>query len=328
MQGHRVVVTAPSAVSIASFDVSEPQTGEVLVRAWTTLVSPGTERAFFLNLDNTNPAYPYSPGYSFIGEVLEVGNGVENVAIGDRVACTARHQSHAILDAKTCLKIPDGLSDEDASFFNLLAIAMQGVRKTRIELGESVAVLGAGIIGIFAMRLAQLSGGLPVVGIDLDVKRLELAKQLGADDVLVSDDSIQDNLRELLGTDGANVVIELTGAPPVVVTAFQLAATKGRVALVGSSRGDTKEVNFYRDVHRKGLTIIGSHELSRPLHENHPGYWTQVSEHKVCLDLLARGRIQTQPLITHRFSWQEFPKAYEHLASWDKDALGMVIHWD
>jgi len=328
MQGHEVLVTAPSEVSVQPFAIPEPQAGQVQLRALTTLVSPGTERAFYLALDNTNPPYPYSPGYSYVGEVTKLGDGVEHLSVGDRVVCPARHKSHVVMPAEVCLNIPDNISDEDASFFNLLAIAMQGVRKTRIELGESVIVLGAGIIGMFAMRLAQLSGGLPVIGIDLDPKRLELAKQIGADEVIVSDENVQQAVQDMLGTDGANVVIELTGAPPVVVTAFQIAGYKGRVALVGSTRGDTEKVNFYRDVHRKGITVIGGHEFTRPQHENSPGYWTQISEHKVCLELLSRGKVQTQPLITHRYNWREFPKAYDHLANWDKDALGMVIDWD
>ncbi len=328
MQGHQVVVTAPAEVSVEPFDIPEPGLGQVQLRALTSLISPGTERAFFLALDNTNPTHPFSPGYSYIGEVTQVGDGVDTLAVGDRVACTARHKSHVVMDADVCLKVPDNVADEDASFFNLLAIAMQGVRKARLEMGESVVVLGAGIIGMFAMRLAQLSGGLPVIGVDLDQKRLDLAKEIGADEVVMSDENVQTTVREILGTDGANVVIELTGAPPVVVTAFQLAAVKGRVSLVGSTRGDTEKVNFYRDVHRKGLTVIGSHEFTRPQYENSPGYWTQVSEHKVCLELLARGRVQTQPLITHRYNWREFPQAYDRLKNWDKDALGMVIDWD
>ena len=328
MAGQRVVVKAAGRVELETFALPKPQAGEVLLKARRTLISPGTERAFFLNLDNTNPSYPYYPGYSLVGEVVECGAAVDALRVGERVVCTAHHRSHAVVDARLCLKVPDSLSDEEAVFFNLLAIAMQGVRKARIELGESVVVLGAGLIGILAMRLAQLAGGLPVIGIDRDAQRLALAERLAADATLVSDAGLPDRLRDELGRDGAAVVIELTGAPPLVVTAFQLAAVKGRVVLVGSTRGDTERVNFYRDVHRKGLLVIGSHEITRPLHENSPGYWTQRSEQAVCLDLLARGRVETAPLITHRFGWRDFPQAYEHLAKWDKSALGMVIRWD
>ena len=298
-----------------------------MLGARASLISPGTERAFFLNLDNTNPVFPLYPGYSFVGEVVDRGAEVTDLQMGDRVVCPAPHMSHAVVDAGVCLKVPESLSDEDAAFFNLLAIAMQGVRKARIELGESVAVLGAGIIGILAMRLAQLSGGLPVIGIDLDMRRLDLAQRIGADEIVVNDDVLQDSLRRRVGQDGADVVIEATGAPRLVVTAFQLAATKGRVILLGSTRGDTEQVNFYRDVHRKGLIVIGSHEITRPTNENSPGYWTQLSEHAVCLDLLARGRVATAPLISHRLDWQDFATAYQHLANWNNEAMGMVIQW-
>ena len=132
--------------------------GQVLLRALNTLISPGTERAFFLKLSNTNPDFPFSPGYSFVGEVIAAGDEVASLQAGDRVVCRAAHQSHALVAAVDCLRVPAQVADEEAAFFALLAIAMQGVRKARIELGESVAVLGAGIVGILAMRLAQLSG--------------------------------------------------------------------------------------------------------------------------------------------------------------------------
>ena len=309
-------------------DPPKPQPRQVLLRALNTLISPGTERAFFLNLENTDPEFPFCPGYSFVGEVIAVGDDVGALKPGERVVRRAAHQSHALVDASACLKAPAHVTDEDAAFFALLAIAMQAVRKARIELGESVAVVGAGVVGILAMRLARLSGGLPVVGIDLDERRLDLAKQVAADEVLISDDRVQDKLSALLGAAGAEVVIELTGAPAAVVTAFQLAATRGRVVLGGSTRGVTSEVNFYRDVHKKGLLVIGGHESTRPQWEDSPGYWTPMREYAVCLDLMARDRVRTAPLITQRYNWREFPTAYARLADWDREVMGMIIEWD
>lgn len=327
MNGQRVRVAAAGQVDLEAFEPAPPQAGQALLRALTTLISPGTERAFFLNLENTDPSYPLYPGYSFLGEVLACGVGVTGLAVGDRVACAAPHCSHALVEARACLPVPAALSDEEAAFFNLLAIAMQGLRKARIELGESVAVLGAGLIGILAMRLAQLSGGLPVLGLDLDAGRLDLARQIGVDHTLIANERMQAALNETLGSAGADVVIEATGAPQLVSTAFQLAAEKGRVVLLGSTRGDADGVNFYRDVHRKGLHVIGGHEITRPRHEDSPGYWTQLREQRLCLELLARGRVGVKPLITHRYSWRDFPVAYAHLANWHKEAMGMVIKW-
>ncbi len=325
--GQRAVVSAAGQVALEPFDPPPPLPGQVRLRALRTLISPGTERAFFLSLDNTGATYPLYPGYSFVGLVEACGVEVSALHVGDRVACPAQHASHALVDAEVCLPLPADLPADQAAFFNLLAIAMQGLRKARIELGESVAVLGAGLVGILAMRLAQLSGGLPVIGIDLDARRLELARRVGADDSLIGGDRLAADLRELLGSAGAEVVIEATGAPALVMTAFQAAAEKGRVILLGSARGDSERVNFYRDVHRKGLHIIGAHEITRPRRENSPGYWTQFSEHKVCLELLARGRVDVRPLITHRYNWREFAEAYAHLANWDREALGILIEW-
>lgn len=327
MQAQRVVVPQPNQVALESFDVPQPKAGQVLVKARTTLVSPGTERAFFMALPNTNAAYPLYPGYSFIGDVLAVGEGVTTLQVGDRVACPANHMSHTTVEAAICITVPDAVQNEDAVFFNLIAIAMQGVRKTRIELGESVMVIGAGLVGLFAMQLARCNGALPVIAVDVDSARLELAQQVGADHAFHSDADLLDNLQAMTRGQLPAVTIEATGVPAVTVQAFQMTGTKGRVVLLGSSRGETDGVNFYRDVHRKGLTVIGGHEISRPSSENSPGWWTQVSEHHVILDFLAAGRIDTQSLISHRFAWDEFPKAYDLLASGQLDALGMVIQW-
>lgn len=327
MRGQRAVVTAANQVALERFDPPAPQRGQVRLRALRTLISPGTERAFLLDLDNTDAEYPYYPGYSFVGRVEACGAEVTALQVGDRVVCPAPHASHALVHANACVPVPRELPADEAAYFNLLAIAMQGLRKARIELGESVAVLGAGLVGILAMRLAQLAGGLPVIGIDLDQARLALAARIGADETLLSGDSLVDDLRAMLGGAGADVVIEATGAPALVATAFQLAAERGRVVLLGSSRGHSENVNFYRDVHRKGLHIIGAHEITRPQHDNSPGYWTRISEHKVCLELLARRRVDVTSLTTHRYNWRNFAAAYAHLADWDKSALGILIEW-
>lgn len=324
-----MVVSAPNEVKLESHAPPDVGPNEVLIEARTTLISPGTERAFYLALPNTNATYPLYPGYSVVGNVAVIGANVETLKVGDRVACAGPHAAHMVMQAAACVPVPDALSDEQAVFFNLSAIAMQGVHKARLELGEAVLIMGAGLIGLFAMQQARLAGGLPVMVADLDDKRLSLARQLGADEVLLAGDSLPASVA-LLSADqdkGANVVIEATGASPAVIASFQAAAPLGRVVLLGSSRGLTDGVNFYRDVHRKGLHVIGGHEITRPQVDRYPGYWPQRREHDLSLRLMALGRLQTEPLITHRFAWRDFAQAYEHLAGWDNTAMGMVIDW-
>lgn len=316
MQAYRVVVPQNHVVRVDDFEPPALAPDEVLIASRVTLISPGTERAFYVGLPNASQPFPYYPGYSNVGQVIALGAAVERLKLGERVISPSPHASHVIAKADKCLPIPEGVSDEDAVFFNLIAIAMQAIHKARIELGESVIVLGAGMIGLFAMQLARLSGGLPLIVLDLDAKRLDLALRLGADSAYRVDNFEGE----------AKVVIEASGAAPAVKTAFQRAAQRGRVLLLGSSRDETDGINFYRDVHRKGITIIGAHEINRPTLDNAPGFWRQIDEQRIALDLLARGRIRTDNMISHRFAAQDFPQAYEQLLQ--GGGMGMLIEWE
>jgi 2-desacetyl-2-hydroxyethyl bacteriochlorophyllide A dehydrogenase len=327
LPSQRVVWTQRGVAEVEMFDTPAPSEGQLLLRTRVSLVSPGTERAFFLGLPNTSDRYPQYPGYSNVGEVVEVGAKVASFNVGDVVACGSRHASHVVVNAVDCLPVPDGAPDEEAVFFNLAAIAMQGVRKARVELGESVAVIGAGLIGLLAMQLAKLNGALPAISVDKDERRLEFARQAGADTTVVADDNALSAVRQLAEADGASVVIEATGFPAAILQAFALAKTFGRVILLGSTRGETESVNFYRDVHKKGLTIIGAHAAMRPRVESSAGWWTTKDDQRVALKLLALKRLNIQPLITHLFAWQDAPKAYELLKEWNLNALGMILNW-
>jgi threonine dehydrogenase-like Zn-dependent dehydrogenase len=231
------------------------------------------------------------------------------------------------VEAARCLRAPGGLPDELASFFNLTSIALQGIRKARVELGEPVAVIGAGLIGLLAVQLARLQGALPAISIDQDPQRLEFADAVGVDAALVADDHLPARLAELCGGDGAAVVVEATGHPDAILTALTLARPFGRVVLLGSTRGETDHVNFYRDVHKKGLTLIGAHDSARPRQESTHGWWTQHDDRGIALKLLAQRRLLVEPLITDRFAWHDALAAYETLKSWNRAALGLILDW-
>ena len=292
---------------------------EVRIRTQVSLISPGTERAFFLGLPNTTQIYPQFTGYNNIGEIVDVGGQVSGLEPGMRVASPTHHASLVQALGSDTYPVPGGVEDQIASFFNLTSIALQGVRKARIEIGECVAVFGAGLVGLLAAQLAQLNGALPITIIDPEAKRLAFAQEVGVS-ALASPNG-------LTGDAAPSVVIEATGHPNAVNTALALAATGGRVVLLGSTRGVTPEVNFYRDVHRKGLTVIGAHDIARPQYESHAGYWTQSDDRKVALRLLAAGRLQVEPLITHQLPWDDAVSAYETLRSWDANALGIILDW-
>ncbi|MEE9365061.1 MAG: zinc-binding alcohol dehydrogenase, partial [Cellulophaga sp.] len=136
---------------------------------------------------------PIPLGYSLAGQVIEVGGNVSGINIGDRVACGgagyANHSEVNYIPKNLMVKIPDDVDDIDASFVTVGAIALQGVRQTEPRLGEKVAVIGLGLLGQLAIQLLK-ANGCKVIGSDIDLGKIELAKKLGADEVCNADDLI------------------------------------------------------------------------------------------------------------------------------------------
>lgn len=330
MQGKRVVWPSRAQVEIEEFEISSLGDNECLVATECSLISPGTERAFLLGLPNAQGRYPSYPGYSNIGIIVDSGRDVDGFGIGDRVVSSKGHTNYFVAPADSLLKVTDAaLSSEEGVFFNLCTIAMQGVRKASIELGESVLVLGGGLIGLFGLQLAKLSGGLPVITADLSDSRLQLAARVGADHTLNPDaEDFNAWLDKITDGKGLGVVIEATGHPAVVNTAFQLAAWCGRIVLLASTRGETERVNFYRDVHQKGLTVLGAHNSVRPRHDSSANFWTLRDDWKLSLQLIAHHRVIVEPLITHRLPGIEAAEAYQLLMEWDPNLLGVVLNWE
>ncbi len=323
----QILVGSDSAIRLEPVELPPLKSDEVLIETSTTLISPGTERAKLLRLPGLTVNYPAATGYSLVGRVLALGADVTALKPGDRVASRSRHAAHVVAKAAECHPIPNGLTDEEAAFFQLLAIALQAVRKTRLEVGEGCAVLGVGLVGQLALQVARIAGALPTVAIDRDEGRLALAERLGAD-YCVNGNDAADRIRELDEfKHGPPVVIEATGNPVGLESACQIAAFGGRVALLGSTRGASEAFDFYKQVHKRGITLIGAHISTTYRAAAAPGWWTQHDEQQTALRLLAANRVNAAPLITHRFSSVDAPEAYKLLAQWDPHAIGMVIDW-
>ena len=330
MKGQRVVWPSRAEVDIEDFEIHAIKDDEVLVASECTLISPGTERAFLLGLPNAQGSYPTRPGYSNIGKVVEVGKNVSGIAIDDRVASTIGHTSHAITSPNRLIKVAstDALAAE-LVFFNLSAIALQGVRKARIELGETTLVLGQGLIGLLALQLSKLSGAFPLLAADLTDSRLELAKSNGADHTLNPEDNdFTRQLNDVTMGKGPSIVIEATGHPDAISTAMKVAGSGARVVLLASTRGETPKVNFYRDVHKKGLMLYGAHNSIRPRQESSPNFWTSDDDCRLMLSLISHKRFDVVPLISHKVPGPEAPKAYQLLMEWHPGLLGVVLQWN
>ena len=327
VQSNHILIDADAGVRLAPLKLPPLASDEVLIETSKTLISPGTERAMLLRLPGLALQYPAKAGYSHIGRVVELGADVKSLKPGDRVASRSSHASLVVAKAANCHPLSSDLEDEKATFFQLLAIALQAVRKTRLEVGEGCAILGVGLVGQLALQAARIAGALPTVAVDRDEGRLRLAERLGADYCLRADEAAAriQQIRDL--QDGAPVVIEATGNPAALEAACQIAAFGGRIALLGSTRGVAESFDFYKLVHKRGITLIGAHISTTYRAAAAPGWWTQHDEQRTALRMLAANRVDVAPLITHRYPSAEAGAAYKLLSQWDTEAIGLIIDW-
>ena len=329
MRARRLICPEVRRIEVEECELPSPGDGEILVRNEYTAVSAGTELYNWLHggEPGRKPSFPRSTGYCSMGVVVEVGKNIEVVKVGDRVAAQGNHASHGVLD-RLYYRVPDEVASEDAVFLVMAAIALHGIRKARIELGESLVVLGLGIVGQLALALARLCGAMPVIAIDLDRDRLVRAAARGAD-LTIQPGEEADVVAQVRGQcrdDGANVVIEATGKPAAYPLAVQLACTAGRVIALGSPRGKV-EMNFMDDVHLREVDIIGAIQPRTPEQDHLYYHWTKDRDRQLLLELMAQGRLRMADLITHRCRPEECQPVYEMLADRPQEALGVVFEW-
>src|SRR5262245_59382960 len=223
-------VRAADRVICQDFDIAQlepqeilgPSRDGVLVDVHVSAVSPGTETGILCGWPGTPRRFPYAPGYSAAGVVGDVGAAVRGFAAGDRVAGGLRHASRDVVSAHTLVKVPDGVSLHDASFAVLGVISLQGVRKAKLQPGERVAVVGQGLVGQLARRLAAIAHPSELIAIGISRARSALALADGHTFVATAEHHDLDAL-------GADVVIEAAGTPDAITPALRCAAPGGRV---------------------------------------------------------------------------------------------------
>jgi len=325
IDAHRVFWPAAEVADFDRFKILGPTADEVLVEVAFTVMSPGTERAQLLGLPGAYehiPGVPYYPGYSGSGEIIAVGKRVTEFQVGDRVAGRIQHGSPAVVQERFLFRVPDGVALEEAAFTELGIIGLQGIRKARIRPGESILVLGQGLIGQLANRLGHLDGGAPVVAVARSkAKAPEALGKGGADRFL----TVEEMNRESVG-EGFDVVIEATGARNTLPFASSLARAGGRVVGLGTPRG-WGSINLGQDDSRPGITVIGAHISGMPQEDQSDGLWTYRGEGQLFLDLLARGKLFLDDLVTHRVDPSQAGEIYESLKAGDSRMIGVVFDW-
>lgn len=280
-------------------------------------------------------------GYSAAGRVIEAGDGVTEFRAGDRVACAgvgyASHAEVLSVPKNLCVRLPEKVDFDAAAFGTLGAIALQGVRLAELTLGESVVVIGLGLIGQLTVQLVK-AHGCRVFGIDLDQSKIELAKKFGADDGAAPEDNARQRVMSWSRGRGADAVL-ITAASQSnqpVELAGEISRAKGRVVAVGAVGLTLPRAPYYnRELTFKISMSYGpgryDPEYEERGHDYPFGYvrWTEGRNIEAFLDLIAEGRIDVESLITHRFDLAETEQAYKLITGeLNQPYLGVVLRYD
>ncbi|MFH5801428.1 zinc-binding alcohol dehydrogenase [Haladaptatus sp. CMAA 1911] len=329
-----VVFPEPKSVAIEQFEIPEPDSGEVLVETSRSLISTGTELTLLTNdvpegsvWDSISHFPVRGPGYCNIGEIVEVGAGVDEERIGTRVAVWEPHQRYTVVGKDDYHVVPDGVSDEEATFFGIAQIVMNGVRKGAVSWGESVGVYGLGLLGQLTVQFAHAAGARPVVGLDISIDRLGyLPDQPGIMGVNPSDEDVVGRLDEANHGRLVDTVLEVTGSPNAIPGEFEILREQGRLVVLSSPDGKT-EFDFHDLCNRGSYHIVGAHVYSHPDRATPDNQWSKNRHAELFFEYLAEGTVDVESLITHRKSYDEAPDAYEMLLNDRSQAMGVVLEW-
>ena len=324
MTNPNIIFTAPNVAEVIDKPMPEPGPGQILIRTARTCISSGTERANLIGdpmvgidvKDGAPAVFPRQAGYSAAGIVEAVGEGVKSLKPGDRVAAGwTKHAAFNVVTERRAYLLSDGLSFEESAWTHIATFPMAALRKCRLEFGESVLVMGQGVLGQLAVKLARAAGAAPVVVGDPDAAKRERALALGAD--FAFDPSAPDfGERVKAVTDGgARVVVEVTGVDRALDNALDATARFGRVALLGCTRHSNFAIDYYRKVHGRGVTLIGAHTLARPSFDSSSGWWCERDDGLAFLRLLSLGRLSMAGFTQEVHPVSDAPAVYTRLAA-------------
>jgi predicted dehydrogenase/threonine dehydrogenase-like Zn-dependent dehydrogenase len=277
-------------------------------------------------------------GYSGAGVVIDKDPAIAEIEIGDRVAYGGEGTGHAeVVSAGRNLaaKLPDGVSCEHACFTTLGSIAMNAVRVANIGLGEVVAVIGLGIVGQLVTQLARLQGGV-VVAIDLRQDRVEMARTLGADHAVPGGAAVAESVRALTGGRGVDCTIVAAAAKSdgPARQALEICRDRGRIVVVGAV-----ELNFPWDrMYLKEIRLLmsrayGPGSYDAEYEKSGRDYplpyvrWTEKRNMEEFLRLLAAGRVDVRPLVTHEFPLASAPEAYSTIFDPASASLAVLLRY-
>ncbi|MET9696776.1 bi-domain-containing oxidoreductase [Streptomyces sp. NPDC006529] len=333
--GTELMKVSEAGLSMVGKARSRPDQVAKVVQSAATNGIPATYRKVMGKLDSYTPL-----GYSLCGVVEQVGTGIDDVVVGDLVACAGNeHALHAELNwvpKNLYSRLPEGLAPRHAAFGTVGSIALQGVRRGESQLGDVALVIGLGLIGQLVAQLL-IASGVRVVGADPDPARCALAERLGA--AACGDPSspaLESAVAELTGGHGVDQVYLAAGGgsnQPVELAA-RLCRDRGRVVDIGKCRLDLPWNAYYEkelDVRFSRSYGPGRYDPEYELEgRDYPiGYvrWTERRNLACFLDLVARGRVDVEPLVSHVADFDDAVQTYKRLKEGDLKAVAVLFRY-
>jgi len=327
----RVIFPEANVVRLETVEVRDDDLGpfEIVTRTHCTLISPGTELARLqgkLMFDSEiPPPFPKNDvGYANIGTVIAAGSEA-GVQPGDRVYTMGNHATISRGDVRSmlCVPVPDGLAAENAVFARLATVSMTTMILTPARPGEEVAVMGLGLVGNMASQVFQ-AAGYHVNAFDLAPHRREIATQVGIRHVLDGSETSQFSQRHAL-------IVEATGSAKALASTMDMAKPGGEIVMIGAPWGgeanSVPSSQITRLLFFRFLRLRSGSEWEIPLQPTPLQHGSNFQNSVTALDWLADGRLNVQPIITHRITPDDVPDAYRGLQDAPNDYLGVVIDW-
>ncbi|RRJ94740.1 hypothetical protein Ga0100231_010695 [Opitutaceae bacterium TAV4] len=332
--GRRLVFTAPRQAVLQPFalDSLAPGDDQVIVRAERTLLSPGTELAFYEGTHrglpdpaNTWAKYPFKSGYSAIGTVVAAGSRVTSPRLGDRVMHYGPHATWSLLspEKEPWAPVTSDLPDDAWLMARMVQIAetvSYGLRATP----QRALVLGAGLVGVLAAQVLSAHGVSEVAILDTVADRVALARRCGLERaVAVRPGDLAPALALL--SDAPDCVVEATGVSSLIPLALGAVRRRGDVVLLGSPRVPV-ELDVYAHIHFKGVALLGAHEGMVPNRttDKTPSRQSGLEQ---AIAWMKAGRVNIAPLISTVIPPEDLPATYARISANRDNLLGVVVEW-
>jgi predicted dehydrogenase/threonine dehydrogenase-like Zn-dependent dehydrogenase len=280
-------------------------------------------------------AQPLPLGYCNVGVVTEVGEGVQGFKVGDRVVSNGPHADIVTVSKNLCALIPEGVNDESAAFVVVASIGLQSIRLALPTLGESFVVTGVGLIGLLTLQLLRAQG-CRVLAIDFDESKLEIARQFGAVtcNPSLGNDPVSAGIAfsRGRGVDGVIITASTASSDPVIQAA-RMCRKRGRIVLVGVTGLELNRADFYeKELSFQVSCSYGPGRYDKNYEDNGQDYpvgfvrWTEQRNFEAVLDMMVCGQLDVTRLISHSFSFEDAPQAYQILTK-DTSALGILLKY-